>query len=301
MSKIKQTNKKLIISLFASIETDLGYHIKDYTFNSECTMCDFHIKELPKYKFGVWNVKVFGSIKKYSTRKEKVLWFDSLQIPSVSELVFFTQYEDAIDKFKPSMSGMVCGLRRDIEDNKITTNWNLEELKSILGYMKYHKYKTYYNVYYNNNYIWRSASGWYCFLLYYSHKFQRSKYNREQKKQYKKSMKKALKFVKKLKNVNYYIFDFSKNMTPGINIFLRHKLQTTETEVNSNIELFNILEKSYDPNINTVWLDKYFLYGYTEAVRMKIQEDKMYNKFNALSTLTEEDPTVKLITTNIKN
>ena len=41
------------------------------------------------------------------------LWTDTYHISSKTELVFFTQYEREVDKFKPSYSGFVTGLFRE--------------------------------------------------------------------------------------------------------------------------------------------------------------------------------------------
>ena len=142
----KSRNRKLIESLFKQIEKELGYHIVDKQFGN-CyfiveskepdTICHFHIKELPGYLFGIWNICRYDTIQ-YEIENNLSLWSDNLHISSKSELIFFTQYEKEVDKFKPSRSGMVTGLRRITyeEDDKLITEWDIDELEVVLNYMK---------------------------------------------------------------------------------------------------------------------------------------------------------------------
>ena len=211
----KSRNRKLIESLFKQIEKELGYHIVDKQFGN-CyfiveskepdTICHFHIKELPGYLFGIWNICRYDTIQ-YEIENNLSLWSDNLHISSKSELIFFTQYEKEIDKFKPSRSGMVTGLRRITykEDNKLITEWDIDELEVVLNYMKKHKYKSYVNIYNENKFVYRELSGITCFKIYYKDKWNRFITNIKDTLKLKIQIYKSKKLIKKLKDVYYYI------------------------------------------------------------------------------------------------
>lgn len=310
----KSRNRKLIESLFKQIEKDLGYHIVDEQYGN-CyfiveskepdTICHFHIKELPGYLFGIWNICRYDTIQ-YEIENNLSLWSDNLHISSKSELIFFTQYEKEIDKFKPSRSGMVTGLRRITykEDNKLITEWDIDELEVVLKYMKKHKYKAYVNIYNENKFVYRELSGITCFKIYYRNKWNRFITNIKDTLKLKIQIYKSKKLIKKLKDVYYYILDYGENCYPRIHIIVRRK---PNIDIDTFIDNINTLQKfDYDnTDISVFWMDK----DISERLNKKErQEDKdLLKRFNDIqSNLIEEandpendEPRI-LIETNVK-
>lgn len=310
----KSRNRKLIESLFKQIEKDLGYHIVDEQYGN-CyfiieskepdTICHFHIKELPGYLFGIWNICRYDTIQ-YEVENNLSLWSDNLHISSKSELIFFTQYEKEIDKFKPSRSGMVTGLRRITykEDNKLITEWDIDELEVVLKYMKKHKYKAYVNIYNENKFVYRELSGITCFKIYYRDKWNRFITNIKDTLKLKIQIYKSKKLIKKLKDVYYYILDYGENCYPRIHIIVRRK---PNIDIDTFIDNINTLQKfDYDnTDISVFWMDK----DISERLNKKErQEDKdLLKRFNDIqSNLIEEaddpendEPRI-LIKTNVK-
>ena len=310
----KSRNRKLIESLFKQIEKELGYHIVDKQFGN-CyfiveskepdTICHFHIKELPGYLFGIWNICRYDTIQ-YEIENNLSLWSDNLHINSKSELIFFTQYEKEIDKFKPSRSGMVTGLRRITykEDNKLITEWDIDELEVVLKYMKKHKYKSYVNIYNENKFVYRELSGITCFKIYYRDKWNRFTTNIKNNLKLKIQIYKSKKLIKKLKDVYYYILDYGENCYPRIHIIVRRK---PNIDIDTFIDNINTLQKfDYDnTDISVFWMDK----DISERLNKKErQEDKdLLKRFNDIqSNLIEEaddpendEPRI-LIKTNVK-
>lgn len=310
----KNRNRKLIESLFKQIEKDLGYHIVDEQFGN-CyfiveskepdTICHFHIKELPGYLFGIWNICRYDTIQ-YEIKNNLSLWSDNLHISSKSELIFFTQYEKEIDKFKPSRSGMVTGLRRITykEDDKLITEWDIDELEAVLNYMKKHKYKAYVNIYNENKFVYKEYSSFKCFRSYYKHKWNRFTTNIKNNLKLKIQIYKSKKLVKRLKDVYYYILDYGKNCYPRIHIIVRRK---PNIDIDTFIDNINTLQKfDYDnTDISVFWMDK----DISERLNKKErQEDKdLLKRFNDIqSNLIEEandpenDESRILIETNVK-
>ena len=283
----KSRNRKLIESLFKQIEKDLGYHIVDKQFGN-CyfiveskepdTICHFHIKELPGYLFGIWNICRYDTIQ-YEVENNLSLWSDNLHISSKSELIFFTQYEKEVDKFKPSRSGMVTGLRRITyeEDDKLITEWDIDELEAVLNYMKKHKYKAYVNIYNENKFVYKEYSSFKCFRSYYRHKWNRFITNIKDTLKLKIQIYKSKKLIKKLKDVYYYILDYGENCYPRIHIIVRRK---PNIDIDTFIDNINMLQKfDYDnTDISVFWMDK----DISERLNKKErQEDKdLLKRFN---------------------
>lgn len=307
-------NKKLIEDLFQQIETELEYHIIDKQFGN-CyfiieskepdTICHFHIKELPGYLFGIWNICRYDTIK-YELENNLTLWSDNLHINSKSELIFFTQYEKEIDKFKPSRSGMVTGLRRITyeEDNKLITEWDIDELELVLSYMKKHKYKAYVNIYNENKFVYKEYSSFKCFRSYYKHKWNRFTTNIKNNLKLKIQIYKSKKLVRRLEDVYYYILDYGENCYPRIHIIVRRK---PDIDIDTFIDNINMLQKfDYDNiDISVFWMDM----DISEKMNKKerIEDKDLLKRFNDIqNNLIEEandpqndEPRV-LIETNVK-
>lgn len=310
----KSRNRKLIESLFKQIEKDLGYHIVDEQYGN-CyfiveskepdTICHFHIKELPGYLFGIWNICRYDTIQ-YEVENNLSLWSDNLHISSKSELIFFTQYEKEVDKFKPSRSGMVTGLRRITyeEDDRLITEWDIDELEAVLNYMKKHKYKAYVNIYNENKFVYKEYSSFKCFKIYYRDKWSRFTTNIKNNLKLKIQIYKSKKLVRRLKDVYYYILDYGENCYPRIHIIVRRK---PNIDIDTFIDNINTLQKfDYDnTDISVFWMDK----DISERLNKKErQEDKdLLKRFNDIqSNLIEEaddpenDAPRILIETNVK-
>lgn len=307
-------NKKLIEDLFQQIETELGYHIIDKQFGN-CyfiieskepdTICHFHIKELPGYLFGIWNICRYDTIK-YELENNLTLWSDNLHINSKSELIFFTQYEKEMDKFKPSRSGMVTGLRRITykEDDKLITEWDIDELELVLSYMKKHKYKAYVNIYNENKFVYKEYNSFRCFRTYYRHKWNRFTTNIKNNLKLKIQIYKSKKLVRKLKDVYYYILDYGENCYPRIHIIVRRK---PDIDIDTFIDNINMLQKfDYDnTDISVFWMDMDISEKMNKKERMKDKD--LLKRFNDIqNNLIEEandpqndEPRV-LIETNVK-
>ena len=307
-------NKKLIEDLFQQIETELGYHIIDKQFGN-CyfiieskepdTICHFHIKELPGYLFGIWNICRYDTIK-YELENNLTLWSDNLHINSKSELIFFTQYEKEMDKFKPSRSGMVTGLRRITykEDDKLITEWDIDELEVVLNYMKKHKYKAYVNIYNENKFVYKEYSSFKCFRIYYRHKWDRFTTNIKNNLKLKIQIYKSKKLVRRLEDVYYYILDYGENCYPRIHIIVRRK---PDIDIDTFIDNINMLQKfDYDnTDISVFWMDM----DISEKLNKKerIEDKDLLKRFNDIqNNLIEEsndpqndEPRV-LIETNVK-
>lgn len=217
------SNKELIESLFSQIEEKLGYHIinKNYiksyfVFEVEkYSICNFKIKEIQEFTFSVWNTDRFD--KPYSNIDKDV--------KDTSELVFFTQYDINLDKFKPSRSGFVIGLEREIlleEDNTIKKEeWDLYDLESILNFMKKHKIKS--AVYVTNqiSYITDEKSSFECLREFISYWFYYFKYKFIDWVKYKKAIHIGKIFLKKINKIEYckaFLVDKGEDVHPRIEL-----------------------------------------------------------------------------------
>lgn len=177
------TNRNMVEEIFAEIQK-WGFTIIDREYADgyiaevdKDIICEFRIAEIPGFKFSFWNILYnCGDIKKQ--REENEIgwdWANSLGIDPRSDLVFFTQYERDIDKFKPSRSGFVWGIYRDAweEENDsgemvTVEEWRLlDDLKAILNYMKKHHFKSIEYVGRQTRYIWEDdITGFYSFRQY---------------------------------------------------------------------------------------------------------------------------------------
>ena len=201
---------------------------------------------------------------------------------------------------------MVTGLRRITyeEDNKLVTEWDIDELEVVLKYMKKHKYKSYVNIYNENKFVYRELSGITCFKIYYRDKWNRFITNIKDTLKLKIQIYKSKKLIKKLKDVYYYILDYGENCYPRIHIIVRRK---PNIDIDTFIDNINTLQKfDYDnTDISVFWMDK----DISERLNKKErQEDKdLLKRFNDIqSNLIEEaddpendEPRI-LIETNVK-
>lgn len=308
----KLNNVDLMNNALKMIE-DLGYHIKDKSF-SDCyflfegddnSICHFHIKEIPGFIFALWNTKSrFDKIEdQIKNNGIGSTWADNLDISPLSELVFFTQYEKEVDKFKPSRSGFVTGLYRTAwldENDKIVEEWHNYELKGILYYMKKHYIKSYCYAQNQARYIWEDISFIKAFEIYIKEGIYRWKSNIQEKFNYKKQLLLATHLGKRLKAINIIIRDLGENWHPRIKIDYRRK---KNVELPMLIEDLNKIDNFEDKYWKYYTINEWEVFLNNNCTEVDIEKDKDFkNRFIDLTDniLNDLDADQKLIFTNIK-
>ena len=255
------SNKQLIESAFKHIENDLGFHIKDKIYSNSYfvavdekdTICHFHIKEIPGFLFAFWNTCRFDSIEQQiEKRGVGNTWADSLGVSPKSELVFFTQYERDIDKFKPSASSFVTGIFREVyyegptgKKPKRVETWHMYDLIHILKFMHRHPIKAYHYVQSNIDYIWGEVSGAYALKSYIEDLYYSKKHMIKNKINHIITLNAAKQLVNSLKYSNCVIVD-NEDCYPRLTINIRHKSKITKQEY------------EHDSNLVDIFYDKWF-------------------------------------------
>lgn len=257
------SNKKLIEKALKQIEEETRFHIKDREYGScyfiadgpKNSICHFHIKEIPGFIFAFWTTNRFDRIED-QIESGHMLWSDYYQIPSDSELVFFTQYERDIDKFKPSYSGFVTGTRRIAWDEGSVDNpirkeeFVLHDIVNILEYMKKHPIKSYVYVGARLNHITSELSGIEC-LKYYINgwiSYQRSYYREKFELNYLKN--KSIKMLNKLSEFNYILRDYGEGCFPRLHIVIRRKENINYDEYFKQVNLIMDFEDKFFNDIS---------------------------------------------------
>lgn len=236
MNKLKlseKTNLELITSLLNEIEDRLGFHPIDidtgncyFLFESDepNTICHFHIKEIPGFLFALWKTNRLNSIE-YSLKNNLPLFSDTYKVNSKSEFLFFTQFERDLDKFKPSRSGFVTGLYREVweegEPVEVVEQWNLDELEDKLKFMEKHFYKSYVYIGAQMDGIWEEKSGFKCFKTYIKDTYYYNKYRRKEESDLKYTLNKTNKALKKLTLFDYMLLDRGDCWHPRYELFIR--------------------------------------------------------------------------------
>lgn len=246
----KVSSENLIRSAIKQIEEDTGFHIIDIQLGdtyflfkgSKDSICHFRVKEIPGFLFAFWNINRFSNIR-LDLINGAELWSDVYKISSKTELVFFTQYEDYIDKFKPSCSGFVSGIYRqtyrDTEGKREI--WRLGDVPEILQYMKKHPYKARYysSISGENPSVICETSGLHCFIDAMRQNKDIKHYRKEKQKRFEKAKRKALKIARKLKTYSWSLEDY-KNVIPRLHLNIRSK------SVNEPGVLYEDLKKQDD-------------------------------------------------------
>lgn len=119
----KTTGKIILMSIAEKLEEDQitftpedieysdGYFIFSFGTNS---VLHFHVKECPGWLFGIW----FSPAETKESIEEKPDYYkDRISVE------FFTQYEETIDKFKPSASTITCNENHFYIDEHQNLNW----------------------------------------------------------------------------------------------------------------------------------------------------------------------------------
>lgn len=239
MSNLKKlTNKEIMQSILNKIE-ELGYTVTDVNIGNtyflfggnDDSVCNFHIKEIPGFLFGMWTIDRLDTLD-FQKARGHILWCDSLNIDSKSEVIFFTQYERDLDKFKPSRSGFVIGLYRqaweEVDDNDNIVNiedWsNFYELEDILHYIKKHRIRSVAYSASQSKYIWDDDRSYIKLLMEFIHDWIYEYRSRlKDKYKYHKAVAVSKKFTSKLQNFNYIIVDRGECWHPRIEIMIRRK------------------------------------------------------------------------------
>lgn len=248
------SNKELIESLFNQIESDLGYHIINKKYGNcyfiyedeEDSICHFKIKEIPGFTFALWNTCRFDNPEKVYNTVEKN-----------DELVFFTQYDINLDKFKPSYSGFVQGLHRDIYPQTDNTyirkdNWDLFELEDILNYMKYHPIKSVFYVTSQIDKIYNEKSGLICLKCFIENWYYYFKYRIIDWLKFnyiKLIVNNKLKKLDKLDDIKYIFIQRASNWHPRLDLIFSWSNNITDKNYNRLDKVIDFLEKRFFNNI----------------------------------------------------
>lgn len=284
----EMTNREKMESLLDTIR-DLGYTTKNVVFGNcyfifedeEDSVCHFEIKEIPGFKFGIWNTCRFDPIEKQLKNNKIGTWADNLGIHTKSELVVFTQYKRDEDKFKPSASGFVTGVFRqawveaETDDNDVTIKeeWYVYDLENILSFMKKHPIKS---VAYTNlhvKHIWEDdRCGLKLFLEFigdwiYHWKSQIKDYIKLKYEIYV-----TTRLAKKLTQSKVLVVDRGKNWSPRLDIFVR-RIQNVNLDIYSKEEL--LVDKFFNKYFNRVSITRLDIDILADDIKEKdLEKDK---------------------------
>lgn len=330
MSKVKPaklSGKNLILSAIKSIEEETGFHFIDIEFGDtyflfsgkKDSICHFHIKEIPKFKFAFWNTNRFDTIQ-YELDNDLQLWSDYYKISSKSELVFFTQFERDIDKFKPSYSGFVQGIYRNAwrekseETNKDVKKeeWYLSDIPDILNFMHKHPLKAFvYNGY--REAIWNEVSNFNVLKTYISSSIYYHKRKIKDFLKIRKHIKVTKRAAKKLRTMDYVIIE-RDSCYPEIELRVTTKPDINVEDYNKDV---NILERLDNKYFNKISIEYWYAVNEDNEISPLTKEEKkedrdlkkrFYNYYKTLCDIingnskdTLSDWWVKrIILTNIK-
>lgn len=293
-------NKQLIESFLETLENDLnitilntGYGNSYFIFEGEDnSICEFYIKEIPGFKFGVWLTSRFDNIKDCLERNT-TLWSDYLYVPTRSELVLFAQYELFIDKFKPSTSNFIIGTFRE-DSNK----WYMSEAEDMLEFMIKHHFQS---IFYSSTgckFIWDKINIFQ--LIYITSKdiITQKMYDYKRERNLKKAAKKCLHIVKKINCFDYIVIKHRYIASPKYSIcFCRKNIYDNDKYI-KELEYLNKLESKYDNNISIgifgVYSDDQNEENYKENKKLRIKFNSIIKNFKKY---LDED---EMIATNIK-
>ena len=126
----KISNLALMQEAINKLQEETGFHFTDIEYGNwyfikkkkKNSVCHFHIKEIPGFKFALWNSKNVD-LNYYGSNYKG------------AELILFSQAELTLDKFKPSNSCLRAPLGRYtylIKNEDEDFDWNLYEADAIL-------------------------------------------------------------------------------------------------------------------------------------------------------------------------
>lgn len=250
----KLSNKQLISQGLKTIE-ELGYTLEDVEIDtSYSAIAEFHIKEIPGFRFGLWKCatkeEAIKSIQEYGYTGN-----DTMGIPSNSELVFFTQYEKDLDKFKPSRSGFVVGMWRYAyrHENEKTRRlnkveeWETYELEHALDFIKNHRMKAKVYAYAERKFIWEQFSDLEALKRYLNVTYSREKYELKKKIRNLMLKIKVFVFLKSIKTYNYIMEDKGDSWSPRykLSFIAKPNIISTKLHIKENKKIYDLEDELF--------------------------------------------------------
>lgn len=266
-----KNNLELIEITLNQIEQETKFHIIDKEYNDDekyyeeedrYTVCEFHIKEIPGFRFALWNAKRPENEKDWF-KEEHIKWLNSLEISYMTELIFFCQYERDLDKFKPSRSGFVIGIYRNEYIKEPDPNeediepFNLFDLVKALQYIKKHPIKSAEYAGCQTRYIWEDDRSGFKILRTYIHDWiyvWKSQFKEWLK--FKKICRGSKKYLKKLTQFNYILKDQGNHCYPRVEVVIRRKDHIDLATYNKEWDILDKFDKKYG-NIMTIYCMQY--------------------------------------------
>lgn len=264
----KITNKEMMNQIIDSIK-ELGYHPYNVDIGNcyfvfegnDDSICHFNIKEIPGFSFGLWSADRFDTLE-YQWKHNMPLWCDCLEIDSKSEVVFFTQYDRDLDKFKPSRSGFVTGLYRDAyedeQDGKIIKKetWYLSQLEDILSFMKKHRIRSVEYAGCATRYIWEDdRSAFHLGLIFIKDWLNEYKYRFKDWLKLKHMIYVSKQLAKRIKMSKVLVLDYGCCWHPRIHIFIRRKDEIDLGKYSKEQTIIDKFEDKYFNNISMTQFD----------------------------------------------
>lgn len=293
MSNAKLTrlsNKNLILSAIKALEEDTGFHFTDLEFES-CyfiaegeanSICYFHIKEIPRFKFAFWNTNRFDKVEDLIKEGEDT-WSDRYKVSHKSELIFFTQYERDIDKFKPSYSGFRQGIYRVAwyEKSKETNrrikieDWELSDLPDVLKFMHKHPIKSYVYSGCQIEGIWDEISGITALKQYIKSTYYHYFYKLKNWIKISKEISASKRMVKKLKTMDY-IIEKKDSYYPEILIKVTTRNNIKPNDLEKDVNIIDRFSEKY----RSISVEEWFVYHEPNVkfTKEELKQDKDLHK-----------------------
>ena len=318
MNKITKKSNTELMNEILDLIRGWGYHIKDdikgncyFVFEGEeDSICHFHIKEIPGFRFGLWSISRYDKIE-YQMKKNGLgnTWADSLEISPLTEIIFFTQYERDLDKFKPSRSGFVTGLYRyaydtsvpDSDEIKHIEKWRSDTLEAILYYMKHNHLRSIAYVGAQTRYIWEDYRPTYKFLLsYLSGWFYHWRYRFEDYYKYKSTYLKAKSIARKNKTSYIFIVDKGECWSPRLDMYIRRKPNVNFKQYAKDQKVLDKFEKKCFMNMSLNQYDVDILKPDLSAQDLKDDRELLEKYKQCMELYFKEMKEEKVLYSNIK-
>lgn len=213
--------------------------------------CEFNIKELPGWRFGVWSTDTISK-SYFNINKE--------------QLIFFTQYEKDVDKFKPSRTALRCNLLRqryeEGNDDKgihLLELWDLLDLLKLLQFIKKHKYIARWASWQSDFQVWDYIPSYTCAKKVISEDLYSFKQNLKENfklfKAYKDSKRKLAEICRKY-HIPAMIIKESDNWFPRLNIIVYSENHEKLEDVDFAIDKYqSYVRKNYFMEIDFTWCE----------------------------------------------
>lgn len=263
-----KNNKELIELAFKQIEEETKFHIIDKEYNDDeyteekdkNTICEFHIKEIPGFRFAFWNTRRSEKQEEWF-EENRVKWLNGLDVSFITELIFFTQYERDLDKFKPSRSGFVTGIYRteyisepDSKEEKVEP-FVMYDVIDILKYMKKHKIRSVEYSGCQSRFIWDDDRPYIKIFFQYIHDWlYHWRYQLKDWLKVKKAIRVSKKYMKKLSQFNYIIEDRGDICYPRIEVLVRRKDKVNLLQYEKDWNIIDEFDSKYSNILNINWL-----------------------------------------------